>query len=213
MARLIDADELYRKLEEIRMDYLEEDSMNSNFAANVIECMQDVYLKDMPIIKAERYGHWTLIKDIFCYYSCSECGNNVQYESRFCPYCGAVMKDDVKNNKPLSFADLLRLDGEPVWGVFGSDGDTAWWCLVEVGEEGEVWLTNNLGGRSAFCSDDDVADMNITLYSQFKKESLKNEDELDKVDWSAMQKGLEEYEERVKQEEENAETNNESKDI
>lgn len=94
MARLIDADELYRKLEEIRMDYLEEDSMNSNFAANVIECMQDVYLKDMPIIKAERYGHWTLIKDIFCYYSCSECGNNVQYESRFCPYCGAVMKDE-----------------------------------------------------------------------------------------------------------------------
>ena len=39
MARLIDADELYRKLEEIRMDYLEEDSMNSNFAANA-----DAYL-------------------------------------------------------------------------------------------------------------------------------------------------------------------------
>lgn len=44
-------------------------------------------------------------------------------------------------------------------------------------------------------------------------ETPEDKGEIDKVDWSAMQKALEEYEERVKQEEENAETNNESKDI
>lgn len=44
-------------------------------------------------------------------------------------------------------------------------------------------------------------------------ETPEDKGEIDKVDWSAMQKALEEYEERVKWEEENAETNNESKDI
>ena len=112
---------------------------------------------------------------------------NVQYESGFCPHCGAVMKDDVKNNKPLSFTDLLTLDGEPVWGVFGSDEDTAWWCLVEVGDEGAVWLTNNLGKRSAFYSNDDLKDKSITLYSHRFEKLMKNEDEIDKVDWVTMQ--------------------------
>lgn len=50
--RLIDAEELYKELEEVRMDYIDEDSMSSKFAADVIETVQDEYLKKCPVVDA-----------------------------------------------------------------------------------------------------------------------------------------------------------------
>lgn len=109
-------------------------------------------------------GYWILVMEEMPYYSCSRCETNVQYRSTFCPHCGTVMMDGIEDNRPLSFSDLLNSDGEPVWGVFGSGEDESWWCLVEVSDVGVVWLTNNLGGRSAFGSDSDLTQANIALY-------------------------------------------------
>lgn len=50
--RLIDADEFHKELEEIRQEYREEDTMSSDFAAAVIETVQDEYLANAPTIDA-----------------------------------------------------------------------------------------------------------------------------------------------------------------
>ena len=50
--RLIDANEFYAQLEEIRMDYIEEDTQSSDFAANVIETVQDEYLAKSTTVDA-----------------------------------------------------------------------------------------------------------------------------------------------------------------
>lgn len=68
------------------------------------------------------------------------------------------------DNKPLQFDDLLKMDGEPVWGIFGSNPENSWWCLIEVDEEGKIWLTNNIGERHAYWSNADIACDNIVLY-------------------------------------------------
>ena len=52
--RLIDADELYETLEQIRMDYIDEESMGSDFVAQVIELVQDEYIAKAPTIDPER---------------------------------------------------------------------------------------------------------------------------------------------------------------
>ena len=50
--RLIDADAFKMLLEEIRQEYLEEDTYSSNFAAEVIETVQDEYLANSPTVDA-----------------------------------------------------------------------------------------------------------------------------------------------------------------
>ncbi len=50
--RLIDANAFRTYLEEVRQEMLEEDTMSSNFAAEVIETVQDEYLQKPPTVDA-----------------------------------------------------------------------------------------------------------------------------------------------------------------
>lgn len=60
--RLIDADAFYKKIEEIRMEYLEEDTLSSKFAAEIIETVMDSYLQDAPTIDPVKQ-EWISVKD------------------------------------------------------------------------------------------------------------------------------------------------------
>ena len=56
-------------------------------------------------------------------------------------------------NEPLTLEQLREMDGEPVYIVFSPDVDgekLQFWALAEVDKWGEVYLTNNLGGSSAY---------------------------------------------------------------
>ena len=80
--RLIDANAFKMRLEEIRQEYLEEDTYSSNFAAEVIETVQDEYLANAPTVDAVEvvHGRWifknnpiTDPKGYFIRIVCSEC--------------------------------------------------------------------------------------------------------------------------------------------
>lgn len=45
----------------------------------------------------ERHGHWTLIDKGHNFYDweCSICGGSGRGDYDFCPYCGAVMDEDI----------------------------------------------------------------------------------------------------------------------
>lgn len=76
-----------------------------------------------------------------------------------------------QQNESLTIKQLREMDGEPVWAVY--DQDTAkttpgfdpftLWALVEV-TKGSVFLTNNLGGRTAYADDQDLEWAGITVY-------------------------------------------------
>lgn len=56
-------------------------------------------------------------------------------------------------NDPLTLEELREMDGEPVWVIFyAAYGETVgMWALVSVDEyTKEVFLTNRIGGRSAY---------------------------------------------------------------
>ncbi len=104
---------------------------------------------------------------------------------------------------------------------FESDEDFDDWMGCYIGEDGictprgliatfyqNLWGMAELREKLKYYEDLEEQGRLLVL-----PETPEDKGEIDKVDWSAMQKALEEYEERVKQEEENAETNNESKDI
>ena len=104
---------------------------------------------------------------------------------------------------------------------FESDEDFDDWMGCCIGEDGictprgliatfyqNLWAMAELREKLKYYEDLEEQGRLLVL-----PETPEDKGEIDKVDWSAMQKALEEYEERVKQEEENAETNNESKDI
>lgn len=55
-------------------------------------------INSMPTIKAELpHGHWTLIDKGHHFYDweCSICGGSGRGDYAFCPYCGAVMDEDI----------------------------------------------------------------------------------------------------------------------
>lgn len=58
--RLIDANAFHAYLEDLRQDYIAEDSQSSDFAAEVIETVQDVYLANAPTVDAVEvvHGQW-----------------------------------------------------------------------------------------------------------------------------------------------------------
>ena len=102
--RLIDANAFKMILELVRQDYLEEDTFSSDFAANVIETVQDEYLANAPTVDAVEvvHGRWEHIRDygngnVFSY--CSNCKTPIRVNSQFaleldnhyCRYCGAKM--------------------------------------------------------------------------------------------------------------------------
>ena len=74
-------------------------------------------------------------------------------------------------NEPLTLEQLREMDGEPVWVVYDQDAakttpgfdPLALWALVEV-TKGSVFLTNNLGGRTAYADDQDLEWAGITVY-------------------------------------------------
>ena len=64
-------------------------------------------------------------------------------------------------NKTLTLDELRKMDGEPVWVVYGEDAGM--WALVEVCEE-SIFLTNNLGGRTEYAANVELEDDGITVY-------------------------------------------------
>ena len=70
-------------------------------------------------------------------------------------------------NEPLTLDELLKMDGEPVWVVYGED--EGMWAMVEVCEE-SIFLTNNLGGRTEYADDMELEDDGLTVYRQKPEE-------------------------------------------
>ena len=74
-------------------------------------------------------------------------------------------------NEPLTLEQLREMDGRPVWVVYDQDAakttpgfdPLALWALVEVTKD-SVFLTNNLGGRTAYADDQDLEWAGITVY-------------------------------------------------
>lgn len=94
-------------------------------------------------------------------------------------YCAAEGKEndapirpiETPPNEPLTLEELRKMDGEPVWVVYDQDAakttpgfdPLTLWALVEVTKD-SVFLTNNLGGRTAYADDQDLAWEGITAY-------------------------------------------------
>ena len=110
---------------------------------------------------------------------CPYCGKLIAYNSYFdvfyCSKCGGFFKQATVMecndlNEPLTLDELRKMDGEPVWVVYGED--ESMWALVEVCEE-SIFLTNNLGGRTEYAADVELEDDGITVYRQKSKEIQK----------------------------------------
>ena len=107
---------------------------------------------------------------------CSYCGKLIAYNSYFdmfyCSKCGGFFKQATVMecndlNEPLTLDELRKMDGEPVWVVYGED--EGMWALVEVCEE-SIFLTNNLGGRTEYADDAELEDDGLTVYRQKPEE-------------------------------------------
>jgi hypothetical protein len=107
--RLIDANAFKIYLEEIRQEMLEENTMSSDFAAEVIETVQDEYLQNAPTVDAVevKHGRWEKQDwkgvSIKGFMVCSNCNvmipaaDNNRYcllKLNYCPNCGAKMDGD-----------------------------------------------------------------------------------------------------------------------
>ena len=79
----------------------------------------------------------------------------------------SALRAQQEPNTPLTLDELRRMDGEPVWVVYGEN--EGMWALVEVCEE-SIFLTNNLGGRTEYADDVELEDDGITVYRQKPKE-------------------------------------------
>ena len=92
--RLIDANAFKVFLEGVRQDYIEENTFSSDFAANVIETVQDNYLELAPTVDAVEVVHGRWKKYGKHDWRCSACHVGVPYEYtgfHYCPNCGAKM--------------------------------------------------------------------------------------------------------------------------
>ena len=107
---------------------------------------------------------------------CPYCGKLIAYNSYFdvfyCSKCGGFFKQATVMkcndlNEPLTLDELRKMDGEPVWVVYGED--EGMWALVEVCEE-SIFLTNNLGGRTEYADDAELEDDGLTVYRQKPEE-------------------------------------------
>ena len=88
--RPIDAEELEKKLQEVRKYYIE----NGMYGAEhilVYDFMR--YVWEAPTINPVRHGKWKLSEYAGVdYYQCSLCGHSVSPTAyNYCPYCGALM--------------------------------------------------------------------------------------------------------------------------
>ena len=100
--RLIDANVFKEFLENVRQDYIEKNTYSSDFAASVIETVQDNYLALAPTVDAVEvvHGHWVSDEGDVLFH-CSECDTQIStswdYDDllwNYCPNCGAKMDGD-----------------------------------------------------------------------------------------------------------------------
>ena len=66
-------------------------------------CEASLIANKMPTIDAEpvRRGQWIPKRDIHGFFSqCSECGSACDYAYRYCPYCGARMDGERREDEP-----------------------------------------------------------------------------------------------------------------
>lgn len=73
--------------------------------------------------------------------------------------------NNVPTNEPLTLEELREMNGEPVY-LIVDDGyePLEMWALIDVPEEDHIVLINNIGGRSAYYSDDCLKQDHITVY-------------------------------------------------
>ena len=82
-----------------------------------------------------------------------------------CTFTLAPMPTLTQPNEPLTLEQLREMDGEPVY-LIVDDGyePLEMWALIDVPEKDHIVLINNIGGRSAYYSDDDLERDHITVY-------------------------------------------------
>lgn len=75
------------------------------------------------------------------------------------------MTDEVKNlGEPITLEQLRGMDGEPVLLVFDFEPEPMI-SLIEYAQDDDcIILTNNLGGRSEFYSDEELREYGIKVY-------------------------------------------------
>lgn len=67
-------------------------------------------------------------------------------------------------NEPLTLEQLREMDGEPVYVILYGIEPLKMWALVEIVSAECVVLTNNLIGRLAYYSQEDLDNESITIY-------------------------------------------------
>lgn len=77
----------------------------------------------------------------------------------------AMRRAPLPEDNPLTLEELRGMDGEPVYIICAPDADgeqLCMWALVEVdADDGAVYLTNNLGGRTEFLYPEELDGMAI----------------------------------------------------
>ena len=73
--------------------------------------MQDLYLPvhffdvvdDLPAadVQEVRHGYWKERMSTLSSVKCSECGNSHEYDTAYCPSCGARMDENIHDNPEL----------------------------------------------------------------------------------------------------------------
>lgn len=76
-----------------------------------------------------------------------------------------VKREYEKLGEPLSLEELRRMDGKPVFLVFNFELEPMISLIEYVQVTDCIILTNNLGGRSEFCSDEELREYGIKAYA------------------------------------------------
>lgn len=70
-----------------------------------------------------------------------------------------------QSNEELTWEQLCTMNGNPVFAVIDGVEILKMWVLVEYVREAHcVILTNNLGGRSEYYSDQELKEENLIIY-------------------------------------------------
>ncbi len=87
MARYIDAEKLLERLNDLVSDNKDIQWAISDAIPKEIEKVPTADVKEIA------RGEWTDPDiDMYCIYICSNCNEYSEYDSPFCPNCGAIMK-------------------------------------------------------------------------------------------------------------------------
>lgn len=81
--------------------------------------------------------------------------------------CAVALREKLarEQNEPLTIEELREMDGKPVFIVVDDLEPLRMWALVEyVAVAHCVVLTNNLGGRSEYYDEGDLAADGLTIY-------------------------------------------------